>query len=104
MAAFSASIEGPSGWHRLHGRKPVAFASASVSCSCTFFGLAVRGGHEGRQKKPVVPTEYQNFPSAARSRARTRTQRGSFVTPSSTGRDAFSEVVAFIIVALFCRY
>jgi hypothetical protein len=32
MATFSASIEAPSGRHRLQGRKPVAFASDSVSC------------------------------------------------------------------------
>jgi hypothetical protein len=49
MAAFSASIESPSGLQRLQGRNPVALALAKVSCSCTFSGFAVREGHDGRQ-------------------------------------------------------
>jgi hypothetical protein len=49
IAAFAASRERPSGLQRLQGRKPVAFAAASVSYSCTFFGLAVRDGQDGRQ-------------------------------------------------------
>ena len=43
------SGESPSGLHRLQGRNPVARALSIVSCSVTFFGLAVRDGHEGRQ-------------------------------------------------------
>ena len=48
-AAFSSSVDNPSGLQRLQGRKPVALALSRVSCSCTFFGLAVRDGHDGRQ-------------------------------------------------------
>src|ERR1700688_2121321 len=77
IAAFSPSIEIPSGLQRLHGRKPVALAAASVSCSWTFLRFAVRDGQDGRQYIPVVATEYQKQPSAVLSRATIRAQRGS---------------------------
>jgi hypothetical protein len=48
-AAFSASIDRPSGLHRLQDRQPVAFALSKLSWSRTFSGLAVREGQDGRQ-------------------------------------------------------
>ena len=61
----------------LAGRKAGRLAPASVLCSWTFSGLAVRDGQEGRQYTPVVATEYQKHPSAVLSRATMRAQRGS---------------------------
>ena len=47
---------------------------------------------DGRQKMPVVATEYQNVPSAERSRASTRARRGSrsAAVAAPTGRSTVS--------------
>ena len=46
------------GRQRLHGRKPARSASGAVSWNCTFFGLARRAAHEGRQYTPAsLPKE-----------------------------------------------
>src|SRR5689334_11217418 len=93
-AAFSRSIEGPSGRQRLQGRKPVALALSKLSWSRTFLGLGVREGHDGRQYTPVVETEYQKCLSAVLSRATMRAHRGSSAT------DGVVDFVVIVIVII----
>ncbi len=48
-AAFATAAAGPSGLHRLQGRKPVRRASSRVAWMVTFLGLQPREGQDGRQ-------------------------------------------------------
>jgi hypothetical protein len=67
-----------------------------VSYSATFVGLAVLEGHEGRQKTPVVDTEYQSRPSAVLSRATMRAQRGSSATDGAADFGGFWDVTVIV--------
>jgi hypothetical protein len=95
IAAFFPSIEIPSGLQRLHGRKPVALAAASVSCSWTFLRSAT---------DRTAGSKSRSLPPSTRS-SRPRSCRGRRYGPSADHRPFLTECLAVAFrVSWSCRF